>query len=80
MTHDEKIALEIFGRELAPAGTGMAPGLTTLVGGRPKASPVLRLHTFLIPKSIVPVSPILSTPSFISDVFFLQKLFFFRFK
>uniref|UniRef100_A0A8C4QVM9 Si:ch73-132f6.5 n=1 Tax=Eptatretus burgeri TaxID=7764 RepID=A0A8C4QVM9_EPTBU len=28
-------ALEMFAREIAPAGTGMAPGLTAIVGGRP---------------------------------------------
>ena len=34
--HQEKAALEVFSREVAPAGTGMAPGQTTLIGGRPK--------------------------------------------
>ncbi len=34
--HQEKVALEVFAREVAPAGTGMAPGQTTLIGGRPK--------------------------------------------
>lgn len=33
--HQQKEALEIFSREVAPAGTGMAPGQTTLIGGRP---------------------------------------------
>lgn len=33
--HQQKQALEIFVREVASAGTGMAPGLTTLIGGRP---------------------------------------------
>jgi hypothetical protein len=33
--HQQKQALEIFAREVAPAGTGMAPGQTTLIGGRP---------------------------------------------
>lgn len=33
--HQQKQALEIFVREIAPAGTGMAPGQTTLIGGRP---------------------------------------------
>lgn len=33
--HQQKKALEIFSREVAPAGTGMAPGQTTLIGGRP---------------------------------------------
>ncbi|CAD5113575.1 DgyrCDS2738 [Dimorphilus gyrociliatus] len=34
--HNQKMALEIFSREIAAAGTGMAPGLTAIVGGRPK--------------------------------------------
>lgn len=48
--HSNKAALQIFARELASAGTGMAPGLTALVGGRPKPSPVLKLFSFLYPK------------------------------
>lgn len=54
--HQQKQALEIFVREIAPAGTGMAPGQTTLIGGRPKVSPILRLFSFLYPKSKVPVT------------------------
>ncbi|XP_045203626.2 uncharacterized protein LOC123556747 isoform X1 [Mercenaria mercenaria] len=45
--HKDKKALEILAREIAPAGTGMAPGLTGIVGGRPKVSPVLKLFSFL---------------------------------
>nr|XP_006820154.1 PREDICTED: uncharacterized protein LOC102801419 [Saccoglossus kowalevskii] len=48
--HSNKKALEILAREVAPAGTGMAPGLMSLVGGRPKVSPVLKLFSFLHPK------------------------------
>ncbi|XP_068223288.1 uncharacterized protein [Palaemon carinicauda] len=48
--HSEKKALELFSREIAAAGTGMAPGLTAIVGGRPRVSPLLRLHSFLIKK------------------------------
>ncbi|KAJ8403560.1 hypothetical protein AAFF_G00348860 [Aldrovandia affinis] len=48
--HKQRKALEIFSREIAPAGTGMAPGLTGIVGGRPKASPVLKPFFFLYPK------------------------------
>ena len=33
--HQQKEALELFSREIAPAGTGMGPGQTTLIGGRP---------------------------------------------
>ncbi|KAF6036475.1 hypothetical protein EB796_005215 [Bugula neritina] len=52
--HDKKV-LEILSKELAPAGTGMAPGLTALVGGRPKVSPVFSLFSFLYPKSKIEV-------------------------
>lgn len=48
--HKQKAALEVFAREIAPAGTGMAPGLTGLIGGRPKVSPVLQLHSFSYPR------------------------------
>ncbi|XP_072232490.1 uncharacterized protein lratb.1 isoform X2 [Leuresthes tenuis] len=49
--HKQKKALELFAREIAPAGTGMAPGLTGIVGGRPRVSPVLKPFFFLYPKS-----------------------------
>ncbi|XP_023821781.1 uncharacterized protein LOC101171779 [Oryzias latipes] len=49
--HKQKKALEVFSREIASAGTGMAPGLTGIVGGRPKVSPVLKPFFFLQPKS-----------------------------
>ncbi|XP_029468644.1 uncharacterized protein LOC115097169 [Rhinatrema bivittatum] len=53
--HREKKALEIFSREIAAAGTGMAPGLTTIIGGRPRVSPVLKLFSFLYPKKKVKI-------------------------
>ncbi|XP_033098400.1 uncharacterized protein LOC117102277 [Anneissia japonica] len=53
--HQQKKALEIFSREIAPAGTGMCPGLTGIVGGRPRVSPVLRLFSFLYPKENVTI-------------------------
>ncbi|CAL8241354.1 unnamed protein product [Merluccius merluccius] len=49
--HKQKKALELFAREIASAGTGMAPGLTGIVGGRPRVSPVLKPFFFLLPKS-----------------------------
>ncbi|KAM4611638.1 uncharacterized protein ACJ7VT_012315 [Polymixia lowei] len=49
--HKQKKALELFAREIASAGTGMAPGLTGIVGGRPRVSPVLKPFFFLHPKS-----------------------------
>ncbi|XP_066516905.1 uncharacterized protein [Hoplias malabaricus] len=54
--HRQKKALEIFSREVAPAGTGMAPGLTGIVGGRPRISPVLKPFFFLHPKAELEVS------------------------
>ena len=49
--HRKKEAIELWAREIASAGTGMAPGLCAMVGGRPKATPCLRLFSFLYPKS-----------------------------
>ncbi|KAK2567860.1 hypothetical protein P5673_007744 [Acropora cervicornis] len=48
--HQQRKALELFAMEIASAGTSMAPGLTALVGGRPRVSPLLRLYSFLYPK------------------------------
>jgi hypothetical protein len=50
--HDDRRALEIFAREIAPAGTSWSPG-TTGAGGRPKPTPIVRLTSFLLPKSAV---------------------------
>ncbi|MCG8314023.1 MAG: DUF1446 domain-containing protein [Pseudomonadales bacterium] len=55
-THSDKKALELFSREIAQAGTGMAPGLTGIVGGRPKVSPVIRLFSCLVDKQQLNVS------------------------
>ena len=54
--HQDKKALGIFAREIAQAATAMAPGLTGLVGGRPKPSPMIRLFSFLWPKDQIDVS------------------------
>ncbi len=50
-----KASLDLFGREFFAAGTSMAPGTTGLVGGRPTATPVIRLFSFLIDKGEVPI-------------------------
>ncbi|WP_111656403.1 acyclic terpene utilization AtuA family protein [Isoalcanivorax indicus] len=52
--HNDKKALGIFGREIAQAATGMAPGLTGIVGGRPKPFPRIRLFSTLVHKGKVP--------------------------
>lgn len=54
--HEQKEALDMFVQEIAPAGTGMAPGLTNMFGGRPRVSPVLKLFSFLYPKDKLPVT------------------------
>lgn len=50
-SHSHKQALVLFSREIAQAATGMAPGLTGIVGGRPTVYPMIRLFSFLIDKS-----------------------------
>lgn len=49
--HDKKEAIALFSKEIAAASTGGAPGFTTLIGGRPKASPILKLFSFLYSKN-----------------------------
>ena len=49
--HAKKEALILFSREIAQAATGMAPGLTGIVGGRPTVYPVIRLFSFLSDKA-----------------------------
>ena len=49
--HAKKDALILFSREIAQAATGMAPGLTGIIGGRPSVYPVIRLFSFLTAKS-----------------------------
>jgi hypothetical protein len=53
--HPDKQALTLFSREIAQAATGMAPGLTGIVGGRPTVYPLIRLFSFLIDKSVCPL-------------------------
>ncbi|MCE2680846.1 MAG: DUF1446 domain-containing protein [Burkholderiales bacterium] len=54
--HPMKQALEIFAREIAPAGTSFSPGTTgSLSAGRPSVAPKVRLFSFLLPKNQVQV-------------------------
>src|SRR3569832_449736 len=50
--HPQKAALEIFAREIAPAGTSWAPG-TTGADGRPKPVPSIRQFSFFIDKQLL---------------------------
>lgn len=54
--HADGEALKIFAREIYPAATAMAQGITGFAGGRPEPQPVIRLFSFLIDKADVPVS------------------------
>jgi hypothetical protein len=54
--HPKKEALVLFSREIAQAATGMAPGITGIVGGRPTVWPKIRLYSCLVPKSEVTVA------------------------
>lgn len=56
VSHTHKQALEIFSREIAPAGTSWAPGTTGAGGGRPSVSPAIKQFSFLIDKRRLPVS------------------------
>lgn len=53
--HDDPAALNIVAKEVAPFGVSAAQG-TTGFSGRPKASPVFRLFSFLWPKDRVSVT------------------------
>ena len=52
VSHSERAALEIFAREISPAGTSWSPGTTgSLNAGRPNVSPQIKQFAFLLPKS-----------------------------
>jgi len=55
VTHFIREACMFFASEIAQAATGMAPGLSGIVGGRPKVSPVIKLFSCLVPKSQITV-------------------------
>ena len=55
--HDQKEALSLLGREIAPMATGGVVGMTGSFGaGRVAPSPVIRMFSGLVPKSAVPVT------------------------
>lgn len=56
VTHDDRDALNIFAGEIAPMAVSSAQGLTGFFAGRPKIQPVVRLFSFLHPKSDTPVT------------------------
>ncbi len=52
VAHPNKRALELFAREIAPAGTSWAPG-TTGAAGRPSVAPSVKQYAFLLDKARV---------------------------
>jgi hypothetical protein len=57
--HAMKPALEIFAREIAPAGTSWSPGTTSPGGGRPSPSPLIKPLAFFVDKPAVPVQVVM---------------------
>jgi len=56
--HADKKAVQLFSREIAPAATSMTPSMTGFFSGRPNVVPVVKLFSFLIEKTSVPVTVI----------------------
>jgi len=54
--HADRNAVDLFSREVAPAITATAPGITGFFAGRPGVVPVIRLFSCLVDKSRVPVT------------------------
>ncbi len=54
--HDEERALEVFAREIAPAGTSMAQSISGFAGGRARVQPIVKLASCMIPKNEIHVS------------------------
>ncbi len=54
--HPSRDALELLAREIAPSATAMAQGITGFAAGRPSASPVVRLFSFLTDRTQVRAS------------------------
>lgn len=50
--HQDSKALELFGRECIPPATAMAQSITGFSGGRPRPTPLVRLFSCLVPKSL----------------------------
>ena len=55
VSHPMKQALEMFAKEISPAGTSWSPGTTGPGGGRPTPSPHIKPFSFLVDKDSVAV-------------------------
>jgi hypothetical protein len=54
--HNEVAALGVFGREVAPAATAMAPGITGGGTGRPRPQPLIRHSAVLVDRGVAPAT------------------------
>jgi hypothetical protein len=54
--HADVQALDILSKEIAPGATGLAPGMTNILGGRASPVPRVKLVSFLVPKKDVVIS------------------------
>lgn len=54
--HQDRAALQMFAKEVAPSSISMAPGITGFYAGRPTVTPVLRTISALVPKADAPVT------------------------
>jgi hypothetical protein len=54
LDHPQARALNLVARELGSVGLAFAQGTAALIGGRPKAAPVVRLFSFLVDKARLP--------------------------
>jgi hypothetical protein len=53
--HERPEPLDVLAKEIAPAGTSLAPGVASLLGGRAHAMPRMAFSSFLVAKKDVPV-------------------------
>jgi hypothetical protein len=54
VVHADPKCLDLFARELGSVGISFAAGTTGIYGGRPKATPQIRLFTLFIDKTVLP--------------------------
>jgi Acyclic terpene utilisation family protein AtuA len=67
VTHSSKDALNLFAREIAPAGTSWSPG-TTGAGGRPSPSPMIRQYAFLLDKTALQPAVVMDGERTLADI------------
>jgi hypothetical protein len=53
VTHADAKCIDIFARELGSIGISFAPGITGIYDGRPKATPLIRLFTLFVDKTLL---------------------------